>query len=400
MPAAKISDAGLARLKELVKDYGTETDKPGTAVGIVSSDGSMLFNAAVGPSDITTQKPMTQDQVFWIASCTKIVTAIACMQLVERGKLSLHDPLGTLCPELADPEIIVASTSTSIETKKAQNKITLHHLLTHSAGYSYSWYSEHIKNWSDINKVDEFSGTRRLMPLIFEPGTRYSYGINMDWAGLVVEAATGMKLGDYMEQNIFAPLGVKDICFDLSKRPDMKARLAPLHAWNKEEGTFGPREHTPLAGTPQIHGGGGGLFSTVADYLQVLVVLLNEGKGANGTRLLKEDTVKMMWKDQLSEIKQTISQPADVSDSKYAGEPLALGENKGWGYSMLLNETKLPTGRTPGSGEWGGISNLVWMADATKGFAYLIANCILPYGVPRFHHLADEVEKTVYDNLE
>ena len=78
----------------------------------------------------------------------------------------------------------------------------------------------------------------------------------MDWAGLVVEAATGMKLGDYMQQNIFAPLGLKDICFDLSKRPDMKARLAPMHAWNKEAGTFSPREHTPLAGSPQIHGGG------------------------------------------------------------------------------------------------------------------------------------------------
>lgn len=153
------------------------TDIPGATVIVVNRDGTELFAHSAGKRGITSNQPMTLDTVFWIASCTKMLTGVACMQLVERGVLALDDgdQLEGLCPELRDVKVL--KKDGSLEEKK--RKITLRMLLTHTAGFGYTFFNERLRDWSMPVGMDEFSGRMADMPqpLVFQPGEGWEYGV-------------------------------------------------------------------------------------------------------------------------------------------------------------------------------------------------------------------------------
>ena len=180
-----------------------------------------------------------------IASCTKLIGAIAAMQLVEQGELKLDDGemIESICPELKDVKILKSvDDQGNAELVDKKNRITLRMLLTHTAGFGYTFFNETLRRWGQPVGYEELSGFAtdvQGLPILFEPGTRWEYGVNIDWAGNVVERASGMSLNDYFQKHIFQPLGIENI--NMFPSQQMKDRLVFLH--QKENGKIRTRDH-------------------------------------------------------------------------------------------------------------------------------------------------------------
>src|SRR5467141_4735479 len=200
-------------------------------VAMAATDTGVLYEGAFGRREIGKDAPMTLDTVVWIASMTKAITATAAMQLVERGKLALDAPASQLAPGLAKAQVLEGFDAAGQPRLRAPKRpITLRHLLTHTAGFAYEiWRPEIARYQSATNTPGITTCTNAALttPLLFDPGDRWEYGINIDWAGKMVEAASGQKLDRYFKDNIFGPLGMKDTAFKLS--PSQRARLAGVH---------------------------------------------------------------------------------------------------------------------------------------------------------------------------
>ncbi|MFM7301814.1 MAG: serine hydrolase domain-containing protein [Alphaproteobacteria bacterium] len=189
------------------------------------------WDAGFGSRALGSTELMQPDAVFWIASMTKAITGAAAMMLVEAGKLSLDAPAASLVPGIGALGVLEGfDEAGQPRLRPAKRPITLRHLLTHTSGYAYDMWS------SDIARFRKATGTPAMgtcrnaalaLPLLFDPGEDWSYGIGIDWAGKMIEAATGEALGAHLARVIFEPLGMIDTSFKL--RPDQRARLAAMH---------------------------------------------------------------------------------------------------------------------------------------------------------------------------
>ena len=236
---------------------------------------------------------MTPDTVVWIASMTKAMTGAAAMQLVEQGKLALDTPAKAVIPALGEVGVLDGfDANGKPKTRKAKRDITLRHLLTHTAGFGYEMWSTEIGKYMKAMEVPGVVACQNKAlntPLLFDPGERWNYGINIDFAGKMVEAVSGKKLGEYMQENLFGPLGMDSTAFRITpdnmrtpgKGPPAqpRRRLAPIRFEMTQE--------------PEFEMGGGGIYSTAGDYLKFVRMMLNEGKG-NGKQVLKPETVEQM----------------------------------------------------------------------------------------------------------
>nr|XP_018265548.1 uncharacterized protein I303_01915 [Kwoniella dejecticola CBS 10117]OBR87706.1 hypothetical protein I303_01915 [Kwoniella dejecticola CBS 10117] len=248
----QLSATARQQLDKVLEAY-PQPGKPGTVLGVINKEGQLIYLRGVGAKNAVTGEKMEDDTIFWIASCTKMITGIAAMQLVEKGLIDLDEPISKFIPELADIHVITDSSDTSVQTRKADTPITLRMLLTHTAGWGYSWYNHHIFNWvkqngNEVNGHGFWSelNNKTNEPLVNEPGTKWEYGINMDWAGIAVERVSGQKLGDYFIDNIFKPLGIDDSYFDFKDRPDLLKRLSPMHKWDAEKDEYSIRDFPHL----------------------------------------------------------------------------------------------------------------------------------------------------------
>ncbi|RMZ77996.1 hypothetical protein DV737_g4113, partial [Chaetothyriales sp. CBS 132003] len=279
---------------------------PGLVGIAVGKDGKELFAHAAGKRGFGSQEPMTLDSVFWIASCTKMITAVAAMQLVEQGKLSLDDAdqISKICPEVANAKVLQPDGTLAPQKKP----ITLRMLLTHTAGFGYTFFNEGLRNYGKPVGYDEFSGQINdlIQPLVNQPGEAWEYGVNLDWAGIVVERTTNLSLDEYFQRNIFQPLGIKNISFFPSK--EMKEKLAYMNA-RTPDGQLHPRDHLlhrPLVVESKediaatVNSGGAGAFAQPREYTKILATLLNDGTSpTTGAQILKKETVDEMFKNQI-----------------------------------------------------------------------------------------------------
>lgn len=258
-------------------------------------------------------KPLQLNTVMWFASCTKLMTAICAMQLVERGQLNLDDPVYDILPELRSRTVITGLTDAQVPIEEPhRNTITLRNLLSHSSGLTY----DHIPNpkimaWLKHNNLKPLMDTKIVdrfrHPLIFEPDEAWSYGPGIDFAGLMVERVTGMSLEAYMKKNLWDPLGMRDVTFHLSSRPDMQARFADMSR-RSEDGKVvhadGPQVYTDGEGNEvEDCMGGHGSFTTAEEYIKVLraVLMCGTDDEEHGGRILKKESVDELMKPQLSE---------------------------------------------------------------------------------------------------
>ena len=220
---------------------------------------------------------MTLDTVFRIASMTKAITCVAAMQLVEQGKLRLDEPVPNIDPALGSPQVLEGFDAAGApRLRPAKRPITLRHLLTHTAGFSYEvWDADMVRYVKATGMPSMASGkvAALRMPLAFDPGDKWEYGINIDWVGRLVEAISGQTLDAYFRDKIFVPLGMQDSGYVTSD--EQRARQASVHQ-RQADGTLAPQPlETPS--TPEFWSGGGRLYSTARDYLAFLQMLLHEG---------------------------------------------------------------------------------------------------------------------------
>ncbi|EEA21903.1 hypothetical protein TMatcc_008670 [Talaromyces marneffei ATCC 18224] len=389
----------------------------------VDRNGDILFNHASGSRGLApfNGDPMTLDTVFWMASCTKMITGIACMQLVEQGKLSLDDvqQVEKIAPELRDVKALEGDLKSGFKLVDKDRGITLRMLLNHTAGFGYPFDNSKLRDYSLPIGYDEFAGNTDDilgLPLINQPGTMFDYGVNLDWAGILVERITGLSLNEYFQKHIFAPLGIKDISF--FPGADMKRRLAYMHR-REEDGSLHVTDHlyrfalmekkaSDSGAEERFCSGGAGCFGTIGDYCKIIAVLLNNGTcPKTKAQILKPETVDEMYKDQLPDLPRYINKPAQSAKPHLAKHapvrPLPAHEDEstteGWGLTFALNHNAKESGRKPGSASWEGIANLFWWADRESGVGGMIGSQILPYGDVAMLDVNDAAEKLVYTGL-
>jgi CubicO group peptidase (beta-lactamase class C family) len=279
----------LPQVDQLLKTATDRGDVPGVVAMAATREGP-VYQAAFGKRALPDGPAMTADTVFWIASMTKAITSMAAMRLVEQGKLSLDWPIAEVLPELAELQVLEGfDTAGDPILRPARRQITLRHLLTHTAGFVYDIWNPDMGRYMEKKGVPGIitcQNAALTLPLVFDPGGRWDYGINIDWVGKAVERASGQSLGDFFAEHIFDPVGMKDTAFALT--PARRARLVGMHA-RGEDGRLSPIPFE-LAQEPEFQMGGGGLYGTAADYLAFERVFLNRGR-ANGRQVLRPETV-------------------------------------------------------------------------------------------------------------
>ncbi|MBR0680276.1 beta-lactamase family protein [Roseomonas eburnea] len=350
-------------------------DLPGIVVAAAGRD-EAGFVEGFGVRRLGAPEPMAPDTVVWIASMTKAVTAVAAMRLVEAKRLSLDAPAAELLPEIGEVPVLDGFDAAGQPVLRAPARpVTLRHLLTHTSGFSYEmWSSATIKARKALGLPPMTSGRRTALhlPLLFDPGEAWHYGIGLDWAGRMVEAATGQRLGVHFAETIFAPLGMADTGFRLTEA--MQARRASIHA-RGPDGALAPTEMV-IEQNPEFESGGGGLYSTARDYLAFARMILNGGRHGR-ERLLKPETVAMMAQDQIPRLTvqpMVSAMPAATNDADFfPGLPC------GWGLSFLVNRRPSPQGRSAGGLAWAGLANTYYWIDHGRGTTGIFVSQVLPF---------------------
>ncbi|UFX45489.1 beta-lactamase family protein [Bradyrhizobium sp. 41S5] len=385
-----------AQIDQVLRQKSEAKEIPGV-VAIAATGKDVIYEGAFGKRDLSKSDPMTADSVFWIASMTKAVTSAGAMQLVEQGKLSLDEPIGKLLPDLAAVQVLDGfDAKGEPKLRPAKKPITLRQLMTHTAGFAYDMWD------ANLGKYLEKTGTPGIItclnaalktPIMTDPGTRWEYGTNIDFVGKAVEAASGKKLDVYLHDHMFAPLGMSDTAFKISD--DMRKRLVGMHA-RGEDGTLAaiPFE---LEQNPEFHMGGGGLYSTAADYIKFCQMILNKGKG-NGNQVLKAETVALMGQNHIGELtvdKMTTAAPMYTNDVD-----LYPDQVKKWGLSFLINTAKTPEGRSPGSLAWAGLANTYYWIDPSRDVCGVILTQLLPFADKHSLEAFAGFEKGIYAGLD
>jgi methyl acetate hydrolase len=347
-------------------------DMPGIAVAVAGMDGT-LCEFACGARDISTGAPMTMDTVLWIASQTKAVTSVCAMQLVEQGKLSLDGDVGKILPELGSVQVLTGFDAEGKPMLRMPRRaMTLRHLLTHTSGYAYGGWNPEILRYTEVMGTPElFSGLSAALalPLIADPGEQWTYGISTDWVGKVIEAVSGKTLGEYMEDNIFRPLGMSDTGFKIHDR--QRERLAKVHI-RAPNGLQPIDFETPQA--PEVQLGGAALYSTVPDYLKFMQMILHDGQ-FGGEQILKPITVAAMSKSAMG----SLTCRALKSAKPTLSADLSFVEGMQWGLGLLINPETTSTGRSAGSLSWAGLANCYYWIDPVQKITGIYAAQLLPF---------------------
>jgi CubicO group peptidase (beta-lactamase class C family) len=385
-----------AQVDQVLRQKSDAREIPGV-VAMAATSNEVTYQGAFGKRDLSKDDAMTADSVFWIASMTKAITAAGAMQLVEQGKLSLDEPIGKLLPDLASPQVLEGFDAKGEPKLRAAKKpITLRHLMTHTAGFAYDLFN------SDIGKYMERTGTPGIIsclnaalttPLATEPGTRWEYGINIDFVGKAVEAASGKRLDAYLRDNLLTPLGMNDTGFKINDA--MRKRLVGMHA-RGEDGSLAPIPFE-LEQNPEFYMGGGGLYGTAADYITFTQMILNKGRG-NGNQLLKPETVALMSQNNIGDLsmgKMPTAAPLYTNDVDLYPDIV-----KKWGLSFLINTAKTPEGRSAGSLAWAGLGNTYFWIDPVRNIAGVILMQLLPFADAKALEAFAGFERGVYADLD
>lgn len=275
------------------------------AVWLIARDGAIASQGAIGVSDVTTGKPLTEDSVFRIFSMTKIVTSVTLLTLLEEGLISLEDPAERYVPALARVQVYVSGPPEAMKLEKPKSRITIRHLLTHTAGFYYDFSApEPLKTMFNQAEfwhcatLQEAVEKLVALPLVQHPGTKWNYGTNTDVLGAVIEAVTGQDLETAMRERVFGPLGMRATTF--APGPELLARLATIHQ-RKQGGGLEPNEEWRIKGTLAFPSGGGGLYSTLHDYARFAQMLLQNGT-LDGVRVLSRKSVELMLANQFAQL--------------------------------------------------------------------------------------------------
>lgn len=366
---------------------------PGVVAMITDREGN-IYEGAAGERTLGSGVPMTLDTTFALFSTTKAITGTAVLQCVEEGLLDLDAPAATYVPDIGELKVLDGfDAGGNPVLREPKRDITTRMLLLHTAGFGYDFFNESYNRLSQEHgqpSVITCSKAALTTPLLFDPGEKWEYGTNIDWAGQVVESIRGQRLGDVMRERIFEPLEMTDTAFTVS--PSMKDRLAPIHQ-RESDGSLTPLIGFELPAEPEVHMGGHGLHGTVGDYMKFIRMWLNDGAGTSG-RVLSSETVAAAVQNGLEG--QHVGLLPGVLPTLSNDAEFFPGVPKGWAYSFMTNEEVAPTGRPAGSLAWAGLANLYYWIDRQTGVGGFWATQILPFADPGSINGYLEFETAVY----
>jgi methyl acetate hydrolase len=362
-------------------------------VGLAADPAGVFYQGSFGSRGVHDRRKVDIDTVFWLLSMTKGITAAACMQLVERGKLALDEPASKYLPALASPMVLEGfDDGGKPMLRPARRAITLRHLMTHTSGYTYANWSERLPRYEEATGMPDvaFSLTGALnAPLEFEPGERWQYGIGLDVAGRIVEAVTDQSLEVYFRENIFEPLGMRSTGFLIGT--DQRKRTATTYM-RKPDGSLEPTAFE-MNQRPEFFSGGGGLFGTPRDYMAFLQMLLKEGTH-EGVRVLKPETVALMRTNAIGDLNV---QPLKSTARMWSNDAdLFPGIPQKWGLSFDINTQPGRNGRSAGSYGWAGLLNCYYWVDPVKKVTAAMFTQLLPFYDQRVVELFGAFERGVY----
>ena len=366
-----ISAAKLERAAALVQEMVDKKEYAG-AVTLVARHGKVVHLKAVGLMDMASAKPMQTDTIFRIYSMTKPITSVAAMMLCEEGKLKLDDPVSKYIPELKGLRVYAGPGDRTVE---ARREITVRDLLRHTSGFTYGAFSD-----SPVDKLyrekrvldrtatlEQFTAKLAKLPLLYQPGTRFHYGVSTDALGRVVEAASGKPLDEFFAQRIFQPLGMVDTGFYVpaAKIDRLATNYGPGD--NGDLKVIDDPKKSPYAAPAKFLSGGGGLVSTAHDYLRFCQMMLNGGQ-LEGARLLKPDTVRDMTRNQLPPESLPMTLPTNVT---------VKGLGFGLGFAVWM-EPALDTGTSAGDHYWGGAASTSFIISPRKQAVIICLTQFMP----------------------
>jgi CubicO group peptidase (beta-lactamase class C family) len=361
-------------------------DAPGI-VAMAATKDAVIYQGAFGVRAKGAPTAMSLDTVFAIASMTKLLTSVAAMQLVERGKLTLDEPAARIDPTLEAPQVLDGFDAKGIpRLRTARKPVTLRHLLTHTSGFSYQLWDANVLRYGKIARNDP---ALPRAPLMFDPDTRWAYGGSLDRVGRLVEIASAQTLERYFRDNITGPLGMHDTGYAITEA--QRARQASLHL-RKPDGTLVAQPLVKQA-EPKQFSGGGGIKSTAPDYLALLQAILNGG-GLPGKRILQPQTVERMSTNQIGDIGAGIlktTNPALSNDIDFFP-----GVRLRWGFDGMINIDPVPQGRAAGSQTWAGLYNTYYWIDPASRLAGVIMMQILPFADRRALNVYHQFERGIY----
>lgn len=375
---AGMSEKRLLLIDQFIQEYISKGYIPG-GVFLIARDNQIVYNKSFGLKNPESKVPYKKDDIFRICSMTKAVTSVAIMQLYEQGKLGIDDPVHDYIAAFKKTQVLDTfnekdSTYTTVPLK---SPLTIRHLLTHTSGIAYGdFFPGKIKAVYAKNNMlgvglshsswttEEFINRLAAVPLAFQPGERFLYGLNMDVLGRIVEVVSGEKLKDYFNKHIFEPLGMKDTYFYLPK--EKQDRLVPIYGYDAgsnfvliRDGGIASNTEYPKNTDIGHYAGGGGLSSTALDYAVFIQALANNGSYGN-QQILGRKTIEMMTADQLISLNLE-----GKGISKRPGESFCLG------FSLLTEQGNGINSKSPGTYEWGGYYTTKFFIDPKEELIFV-----------------------------
>lgn len=362
--AVSVSTDRLTRIDSMIRQY-VDSGWIAGAAGFIARDGKIVYYRSFGSRDAEKKEPMNRDDIFRIASQTKAITSVAVMTLFEQGKFLLDDPVSKYIPEFAHPAVLdkFNEKDTTYTTIPAKREITIRDLLTHTSGIDYAGIGSPTMRaiYAKAGVPGGFGNNEILgdkmrilgkLPLLHNPGERFTYGLNVDVLGYLVEVLSGESLDQYFHGHIFEPLGMNDTYFYI---PDSKAeRLVKVVTEDENHhlvNASGDFVNYPLT-KGKYYSGGAGLSSTIQDYAIFLQMMLDYGQ-YNGKRILSRRTVELMTTNQIGDIDR--------------------GVNKfGLGFEITTKQGQAVLGITEGSFSWGGYFGTTYWADPKEKIVGLL----------------------------
>jgi methyl acetate hydrolase len=392
-----MTDALQSSIDAILQKVTSGSPRVAGVVAIATDRTGNIYEGAAGKRVLGGDADMTPDTVFAIFSTTKAITGTAALQLVEDGRLDLDAPAKIYAPDIGKLQVLKGfDRGGQPMLRPPKRDVTTRMLLLHTAGFGYDFFNENYNHLAkEHGQPSVLTATKASIntPLLFDPGDEWEYGSNIDWVGQVVEGIAGRRLGEVMEERIFAPLGMDSSAFTLT--PDMRSRVARMHQ-READGSLTPMADFELPQDPEVHMGGHALYSTVGDYCRFIRMWLNDGAGERG-RVLKPETVAAAEKNNLGRMKIKGLPGVIPTLSNYA--EFFPGMPKSWALTFMINDEDAPTGRPAGSLAWAGLPNLYYWIDRKNGIGGFWATQVFPFADPTSVGGYLDFETAVYDGL-
>jgi methyl acetate hydrolase len=331
---------------------------------------------------------VTTDSILRVFSMTKAVAGLATAILVERRLLDLDRLVADILPEFDAVQVLEGFDGDRPMLRAPRTACTVGHLATHTSGLVYEFWNEDIKRYRKLTgHPSVMSGRLAALPypLVFDPGTRWDYGIGIDLLGRVIEAVTGERIDVFCAREIFAPLGMTDTVFELDEA--RAARLAPAFA--RTEDGFAERTIAPPS-SPEFYGMGHALYSTAGDYMRLLRMILGEGS-LDGARLIEPETCRLMLANHIGELRTVPMRTALAPNS--ADVDLFPSTPKTHSLIGLRVEDDVPGMRSAGAQGWAGVLNTHWWVDPARDLAGLFMTQLSPFADPRLMAAYERFER-------